>query len=139
MKGGDYPPQNIRSIILSIQMYLHLCRINWKFLSEDDPIFVDLYNVIDNVVKDYTEQDMGKVNSCSSVTNTMEEEMWNTGVLLEHTPAQLLDTIMYLIGVNCALGGEVMNIIILEDMGSMNKLGLGLTPTISNVLNFKPM
>ena len=103
MKGCDYPPQSIRGIILSIQLYLHMCRINWKLLSEDDPIFVDLYNVIDNVMKDHTEQGLGKVNSCSPVTNTMEEEIWNTRVLSEHTPAQLLDTIMYLIGVNYAL------------------------------------
>ena len=106
VKGGDYPPQSIRDMILSIQMYLHMCRINWKLLSEDDPIFVDLYNIIDNVMKDCTEQDLGKVNSCLPVTNAMEEEMWNTGVLGEHTPAQLLDTILYLIGVNCVWGGE---------------------------------
>ena len=31
--------------------------------------------------------------------------MWLTRVLGEHTPAQLLDTIMHVIGVNCALRG----------------------------------
>ena len=69
MKGGDYPLQSIRGMILSIQMYVHTCRINWKLLSEDDPIFVDLYNVIDNVMKDHTEPGLGKVNSCSLVIN----------------------------------------------------------------------
>ena len=60
VKGGDYPPQSVHRMIISIQMYLHTCRINWKLLSEEDPIFVDLYNVVENLMKECTEMGLGK-------------------------------------------------------------------------------
>ena len=72
-------------------------------LNEDDEAFVDLFNVVDNVMKLRTEMGLGVVNSCASVSNAMENEMWSPGVLGEHTPAQLLDTILFLIGINCSL------------------------------------
>ena len=73
-------------------------------MNKNDPILVDLFNVVDNVMKLCTEMGWGVVNSAAPVTNNMEEEMWQSGVLGEHTPAQLLEIIMFLIGVNCALG-----------------------------------
>ena len=105
VKGGEYPPQMVHALIIAIQIYLKTCRINWKLLSEDDEVFIDLYNVVDNVMKERTEMGLGKVNSADPVTNAMENEMWKNGVLGGHTPSQLLDTVMYLIRVNCALQG----------------------------------
>ena len=52
-----------------------------------------------------TEQGLGFVNSAKPITNNMEEEMWNAGVLGEHMPVQLLDMVMFLIGINCSLRG----------------------------------
>ena len=104
-KGEDYPPQTIKGIIVAIQMYLKSQCINWRLLNENVDVFVDLFNVVNNVMKLCTEMGLGVVNSAAPVSNSMEEMMWSNGTLGEHSPAQLLDTIMFLIGVNCSLRG----------------------------------
>ena len=76
-------------------------------LENSFPDHDNLFNVVDNVMKLCTEMGLGVVNSAVPVTNNM----WHSGVLGEHTPPQLLDTIMLLIGVNCTLRG-VMSIAI---------------------------
>ena len=48
---------------------------------------------------------LGVVNNATPVSNAMEEKMWIEGVLGEHSPGQLLDTIMYLMGVNLSVRG----------------------------------
>ena len=62
VKGGDYPPQTVQALILAIQMHLKTCRVNWRLLNKDDPIFVDLFNIADNVMKPHTEMGLGVVN-----------------------------------------------------------------------------
>ena len=75
VKGGVYPPQTVRVLILSIQMYLRTCRVNWRLLKEEDDIFIDLFNVVDNVMKERTDMGLGKVISAISVTNATENEI----------------------------------------------------------------
>ena len=101
----DYPPQSIKGMIIAVQMYLKTKRINWRLLNEVDDVFVDLFYVVDNTMKERTERGMGVVNSATPITNSMEDKMWREGVLGEHSPAQLLDTVMYLLGVNLSLRG----------------------------------
>ena len=74
-------------------------------LDEHDPIFQDLYFVLDNEMKCKTELGLGVVKSATPISNNMEEKMWATGVLGEENATQLCETDMYLLGVNLALRG----------------------------------
>ena len=74
--------------------------MNWRLLNENDVVFVDLSNIVDNVIKMRTEMGLRVIESAEPVSTNMEDQIWQTGVLGEHSPAQLLDTVMFLIGVN---------------------------------------
>ena len=57
-------------------------------------------------MKDCTRKGMGKVNHCTPISNQMEDKMWKEGILGEDIPEKLLDTVLFLIGVNFSLRGE---------------------------------
>ena len=103
----DYPPNTVCEIVTSIQMYLKGNQINWKLLNEEDEIFCDLFFVVDNIMKDRLEAGLGVVKSATPIDLSMEEKMWTSGILGEHNPKQLCETVLFLIGINLALrGGE---------------------------------
>ena len=103
----EYDPNSIKDMMVCIQMYLATQGIYWKLLSDKDDVFMELYNVVDNMMKALTEKGKGVVKSATPVTSSMEEQMWKSGVLGEDIPSQLADTVMFLLGINLALrGGE---------------------------------
>ena len=95
----DYPPKSLKELIISIQMYLKTKRVEWHLLNENDEIFVDLYNVTDNVMKACRKKGFGIISL------ELENQMWEKGVLSEHNPKQLCTTVLYPIGVKFALRG----------------------------------
>ena len=108
--SDNYPPNSFHEIICCIQMYLctkkvvlYLLYILY-LLYESDPIFGDLYNVMDNVMKQSVSEGLGVVKSATPISLSLEEEMWNTGMLGEHQPKQLSDMIIFLLGLNLARG-----------------------------------
>ncbi len=106
MSGEEYPPQTLYQMVICVQMMLESEKIYWRLLDKSDLEVVNLYYTLDNIMKERTAKGYGVKKSASVVTKAAEE-MWQTGVLGEDTPQQLLDTILYLIGMNCALrGGE---------------------------------
>ena len=62
--------------------------------------------VLDNEMKRKTELGLGMVKSATPISSTMEEKMWCMVVLGEENATQLCETVMYLLGVNLALGGR---------------------------------
>ena len=105
--SDEYQPNSIKEVILSIQMYLTKCGLYWKLLSKHDEVFIQLFHVVDNLMKDKVAEGMGEVKSAVAISNAMEDKMWTSGVLGEHNPKQLLETVMFLLGINLALrGGE---------------------------------
>ena len=84
-------------------MYLETQKLNWRLVDKTDELFVDLANALDNLEKQRVVLGMGVIKSADLVSAwTMEDIMWNTG---ENKPGQLSDTVLYLLGVNLALGG----------------------------------
>ena len=100
----DYPPQSLRGMVLAIQFFLHSNCIYWQLLPKQDGEFVDLYYVVDNVMKGRTMKGLGVVKHATPVSCKMENEMWSKGVLGEDEPEKLVKT-MFLLGVNFALRG----------------------------------
>ncbi len=107
LNGEQYPLRTVYQMIICLQMYLESNRVHWKLLNKNDPDFVDLFYVIDNLMKEKNRAGLGKVQSAAVISDDLEEKMWREGVLGEDQPKQLCDTVLYLLGVNLALrGGE---------------------------------
>ena len=48
--GSDYPGKTLYEMVTSIQKYLHQNKVPWKII--DGPEFIDVKNVLDNVMKE---------------------------------------------------------------------------------------
>ena len=105
LDGGEYPPNTLREIIIMIQMYLHEKDVYWKLL--DHPEFVALRNVVDNTMKERTAMGLGVKQSSDVISVQNENKLFEIGALGESNPQQLLDTVIYMIGLHCALRGGV--------------------------------
>ena len=87
---------------MSIQKYLNQNNVLWRIL--DDPEFLDVKNVLDNVMKERARENLGLVRKRAElITVEHEEHLWKTGVLGEDTPDKLCDTVLFLLGINLAL------------------------------------
>ncbi len=61
-------------------------------------------SVLDSVLKDLHQQGIGiQKRQASVISEELEERMWNEGVLGDETPQNLLDTLVYCLGLNLAL------------------------------------
>ena len=99
---GAYPGKMLYEMVVSIQKYLNVNKINWKLV--DGPDFGTLRPVLDNVMKERALQHIGLVTKQAQViTYEYEEKLWNSGILGEDTPQKLRDTVLFLLGINLAL------------------------------------
>ena len=99
---GPYPGSTLYQMVLAIQKYLNVHRLTWQLL--DDREFPDLKIVLDNVMKERAALNVGMTTRQASViTYQMENHLWETGVLGEHSPDKLRNTVLFLIGINVYL------------------------------------
>ena len=103
LDGNDYSPNTLRKIVIMVQMYLQKNGIFWKLLDQSE--FVQLCNVLDNTMKERHATGLGVCQSSKIITLDHENKMFNQGILGESNPQQLLDTMIYMIGMHCALRG----------------------------------
>ena len=95
----------IRELVVMIQMYLHERNLFWKLY--DDTEFAYLKNCVDNTMKERHSIGLGVRKSSDIITLSQEDKLFNSGVLGDHGPLQLLRTVVYMIGLHCALRGGV--------------------------------
>ena len=99
---GPYPGKTMYQMVIAIQKYLLVNRIKWDLVEGTN--FLDVKTVLDNVMREQTEANIGVVPKRAEViTYEFEEKMWNDGVLGEDTPDKLRHTVLFLIGVNLML------------------------------------
>ena len=101
----EYPPQTLREIIVTIQMCLHENSITWKLLESQE--FVALRCVVYNIMKERTALGLGVRQSSDIISLAHEDILFASESLGEDTPIQLLRTVIYMIGIHCALRGDV--------------------------------
>ena len=100
--GDDYPGKTLYEMIVSIQKFLNQNDIPWKLI--DDPEFLDVKTVLDNVMKERARANIGMSKKQAKViTFDHEEYLWKHNVLGEETGDQLRDTVLFLLGINLAL------------------------------------
>ena len=101
---GQYPGHTLYQMICAIQKHLNVNKIPWKLLEGEGTPFADVRVVLDNVMKERTVANIGvNKKQAGVVTLEMENKLWNEGLLGEHTPDILRNTVLFLIGINTTL------------------------------------
>ena len=98
--GEHYPGKTLYQMIIAIQSYINSNKIPWKLI--DGPEFIEVRTVLDNIMMERTEMNLG-VNSRQAdlITIEMEEDLWRRGFLGEDTPDKLRTTVYFVLGINC--------------------------------------
>lgn len=101
--GEDYPGETLYELIICIQLSLELdFGREYKFLN--DQAFSQLKNTLDSVMKERAASGISVKRRQADVISQQEEEMlWDKGILGTSSPQQLLDTLIYMFGINFAL------------------------------------
>ena len=100
--GTDYPGCTLYDIVICLQFWLESNGIMWKLISDGE--FGDLKFTLDNVMKSHHEAGIGRKVRQAEVLNASQEEiLWSKGLLGTSNPQVLLDTLVYLLGLHCAL------------------------------------
>lgn len=101
--GEDYPGDTLYELIISIQLSLEVdCGRQYKFLN--DKAFSQLKNTLDSTMKERAASGLSLKRRQAEVISIEEENsLWDKGVLGTSSPQQLLDTVIYLFGINFAL------------------------------------
>ena len=86
--GQDYLGKTLYEMVVSIQKYLNQNDLPWKLL--EDPVFINVKTVLDNVMKERAQSNIGLVRKQAEVISfEHENEMGEKGVLGEDTPDKL--------------------------------------------------
>ena len=79
---GDYPAKTLYQMVVSIQKHLSVNKINWKLVEVSD--FEELRTVLDNVMRERTQANIGVVpRQAEVISYEAEEKLWNVGFLVK--------------------------------------------------------
>lgn len=100
--GQLYPTETLYELVITLQMYCHMHGKYYKFI--DDEEFLTLRNVLNNRMK-YLAQNGYTCPREKAEPSDVEDEnqMWESGILGDSNPKQLVDTLLYMLGVHFAL------------------------------------
>ena len=103
VKGeGLYPGPTLYQLVVAIQKYLILNKLQWKLVDGID--FEESRTVLDNIMQERTCMNIGvKKRQAMVISYDTENELWERGILGEETPDKLRDTVLFLIGINVLL------------------------------------
>ncbi len=97
-----YPCEMLYSLLLLLQMYCHSKGVYHKFLQ--DEAFVDVCNTLDNRMKMLSRQGVvTKHEKALPFTSSEEDIMWEKGTLGDDNPEQLVNTLIFLLGIHLSL------------------------------------
>lgn len=97
-----YPSDTLYELMISLQIYFHMHGRYVKFLDDQD--FVELAQVLDNRMKYLASKGFScPREKAEAIELDEEEQLWSSGTLGESNPKQLIDTLVYLMGVQFAL------------------------------------
>ena len=101
-EGVKFPPQTLCYIIVTIQMYLEHCGFTWKLIN--GPEFTKLKWCLDNQMKENASAGLGSdAKSAKQLEVSGIDKLWINGLLGEDMPLKLVETVLFLMGVNRAL------------------------------------
>ena len=101
-EDGDFPGRSLYQMVCALQSHLKKNGITWKLVHGED--FQKFNRVLDTVMQERAALAIGTVKRQAQVISLeYENHLWVNNVLGEDTPDKLRSTVLYLIGVNCAL------------------------------------
>ena len=102
VNGDEYPGKTLYHIVVSIQKHLVRGGKKWKLIESVE--FGKLCNVLDNLMKERAQNNIGLVKRQAGLINAnIENKLWIDGVLGEENPDQLRSTVVFLLGLNLGL------------------------------------
>ena len=102
LDGSDFPPKTLYQIVICVQFHLETLGYTWRLI--DDKMFTDLRFTLDNLMKMRTSLGIGiNVRKADVISKTDEDILWCRNVLGTQNPEQLLHTVLYVVGLSCAL------------------------------------
>ena len=102
LDGEDFPARTMYDIMICMQFWLESNGLSRKLIS--DEAFADVKYTLDNIMKSRYEASVGqKVHKAEIITEEDEEILWALGILGTSNPQVLLNTLVYMIGLHCAL------------------------------------
>ena len=102
LDGTDFPAKTLYQIVICVQFHLESVGLIWKLL--DDSCFIELKFTLDNVMKEQVANGVGITVKKADIISVVDEDfLWENGILGSENPEQLLETVLYLVGLNCAL------------------------------------
>ena len=112
---GMYLAKTLYQLNVAIQKHLNVNRIPWKLI--DGVKFENVQIVLDNVMKEHTQMNVGNVKKQANlITYDQENMLWKKGILGEDEPDKLRDTVLYLLGVTLALRAGDKHYFLRRDM-----------------------
>jgi len=103
--GTPFPPNTLRGLILSLQMFLECQGRSVKLLS--GPKFVPVQSTLDAVIKRSASQGLSlQSKQARVISEEMENVLWSRGLLGDKSPTTLLNTMVFVLGMHFALRGR---------------------------------
>ena len=100
--GTMFPGKTLYEIIVCVQMHLETMGFNYKLI--DDPEFSVLKFTLDNVMKARVASGIGiNISQAQVITFSQEDQIWMSGQLGFDHPVQLLNTVVFTLGMALAL------------------------------------
>ena len=102
LNGDNYPGLTLYQLTVSIQRFLRDKGFDWKLV--DGPDFKEYRVVLDNVMQERARNNIGMVKKQAQlIPLNFESTLGDKGLLGEHKPEILRNTVLFLIGINCGL------------------------------------
>ena len=102
LDGSDFPPRTLYDIVICLQFWLESNGYNWRLVSCSE--FEHVKFTLDNCMKKRASARLGiNVRKAEVLTFMDEGLLWSLGLLGCHTPQALIDTVVFKLGLSCAL------------------------------------
>ena len=99
---SDYPGKTLYQLACALQNHLKKKKLNWKLVHGYE--FQDFNRVLDNVMQERASMSVGTIKKQAEIISMAHENaMWARNILGEDSPEKLRGTVLFLIGINCAL------------------------------------
>jgi hypothetical protein len=103
LDGSPYPPRTVKEMVALVQHYYNV-ELGRRFSIFTDTAFQESRRVLDAMMKKLARDGLVVPTKRSGViTYEMESELWDSAVLGDGNPQQLLDTMIFMLGLHLSL------------------------------------